>query len=588
MIVARDLAHAKLRERLEQGQGLPDYFKNHPVYYAGPAKTPEGYASGAFGPTTAGRMDSFVADFQAAGGSMVMLAKGNRSPAVREACKKHGGFYLASIGGAAANLAEHCIKKVETVEYPELGMEAIWRIEVEDFPAFIVIDDKGNDFFKELNSGVSAHVTARLHVAQRRGPAGLARHGPAGARRRLRSGNLCAQPRADRHAPPRGERTGAGHPRAAAARRLRAERIRSARYLSRPTCPASGRQGGAPINVFVHGGAWRRNKAADYALQAEPLVRAGAHAVIIDFINVDQAGGDLLPMYEQVRRALAWVWRNAESFGGDRDRLYISAHSSGSHLAACVLTHGWREEELPENFCKGALLLSGMYDLKPVRLSKRSAYVKFTDAMEQTAQPAASPRRTAYAAHPRARHLRDAGVPAPDADFFAAVQAAGKPAALIVGEAYNHFELLETLANPYGLTGRAMLRQMGLAAPAVNSSSSALHVEQFDIEHQRGVRRYDAAGAARAIAELGRDDESALAANLHGGDALIPAGDDLMFAEGELERLVAVDRAVELLALDAVLIKPAGIVHDADLAGPGGRAGADFGVREFASPMLWS
>jgi fumarate hydratase, class I len=153
MIVARDLAHAKLRERLEGGQGLPAYFKDHPVYYAGPAKTPEGYASGAFGPTTAGRMDSFVDAFQAAGGSMVSVAKGNRSPQVREACKKHGGFYLASIGGAAANLAEHCIKKVEVVEYPELGMEAIWRIEVENFPAFIVIDDKGNDFFKELNLG---------------------------------------------------------------------------------------------------------------------------------------------------------------------------------------------------------------------------------------------------------------------------------------------------------------------------------------------------------------------------------------------------------------------------------------------------
>ena len=153
MIVARDLAHAKLRERLERGEGLPDYFKNHPIYYAGPAKTPEGYASGAFGPTTAGRMDSFVDQFQAAGGSMVMLAKGNRAPAVREACKKHGGFYLGSIGGAAANLAEHCIKKVEVVEYPELGMEAIWRIEVVDFPAFIIIDDKGNDFFKELNLG---------------------------------------------------------------------------------------------------------------------------------------------------------------------------------------------------------------------------------------------------------------------------------------------------------------------------------------------------------------------------------------------------------------------------------------------------
>ena len=153
MIVARDLAHAKLRERLERGEGLPDYFKNHPVYYAGPAKTPQGYASGSFGPTTAGRMDSFVDDFQAAGGSMVSLAKGNRAAIVREACKKHGGFYLASIGGAAANLAEHCIKKVECIEYPELGMEAIWRIEVVDFPAFIVIDDKGNDFFKDLNLG---------------------------------------------------------------------------------------------------------------------------------------------------------------------------------------------------------------------------------------------------------------------------------------------------------------------------------------------------------------------------------------------------------------------------------------------------
>jgi len=153
MIVARDLAHAKLRESLERGKSLPDYFRNHPIYYAGPAKTPAGYASGSFGPTTAGRMDSYVDQFQAAGGSMVMLAKGNRSPAVREACKKHGGFYLGSIGGAAANLAENCIRKVEVLEYPELGMEAIWRIEVENFSAFIVIDDKGNDFFQELNLG---------------------------------------------------------------------------------------------------------------------------------------------------------------------------------------------------------------------------------------------------------------------------------------------------------------------------------------------------------------------------------------------------------------------------------------------------
>ena len=153
IIVARDLAHAKIRERLENGEPMPDYFRNHPVYYAGPAKTPAGYASGSFGPTTAGRMDSYVDQFQSFGGSMVMLAKGNRSRAVREACARHGGFYLGSIGGPAARLAQDCIRKVEVLEYPELGMEAIWKIEVEDFPAFIVIDDKGNDFFKELNLG---------------------------------------------------------------------------------------------------------------------------------------------------------------------------------------------------------------------------------------------------------------------------------------------------------------------------------------------------------------------------------------------------------------------------------------------------
>ena len=153
LIVARDSAHAKIRERLERGEPMPDYLKNHPVYYAGPAKTPVGYASGSFGPTTAGRMDSYVAQFQAAGGSMVMLAKGNRSAEVREACNKYGGFYLGSIGGPAARLAQDCIKHVEVLEYPELGMEAIWKIEVENFPAFIVIDDKGNDFFKELNLG---------------------------------------------------------------------------------------------------------------------------------------------------------------------------------------------------------------------------------------------------------------------------------------------------------------------------------------------------------------------------------------------------------------------------------------------------
>jgi fumarate hydratase class I len=151
VIVARDIAHAKLKERLDAGQGLPDYFKNHPVYYAGPAKTPQGLPSGSFGPTTAGRMDSYVEQFQAAGGSMVMLAKGNRSKAVTDACKSHGGFYLGSVGGAAAGLAQNHIKKIEVLEYPELGMEAIWRIEVVDFPAFIIVDDKGNDFFAALN-----------------------------------------------------------------------------------------------------------------------------------------------------------------------------------------------------------------------------------------------------------------------------------------------------------------------------------------------------------------------------------------------------------------------------------------------------
>jgi fumarate hydratase class I len=150
MVVARDIAHAKLAERLAAGEGLPDYIKDHPVYYAGPAKTPAGAATGSFGPTTAGRMDSYVDSFQAAGGSMVMLAKGNRSPAVRDACRRHGGFYLGSIGGAAAGLARDHIRKVEVLEYPELGMEAVWRIEVEDFPAFIVIDDKGGDFFEGL------------------------------------------------------------------------------------------------------------------------------------------------------------------------------------------------------------------------------------------------------------------------------------------------------------------------------------------------------------------------------------------------------------------------------------------------------
>ena len=153
LIVARDIAHAKLKERIDAGAGLPAYMKDHCVYYAGPAKTPAGYASGSFGPTTAGRMDTYVELFQQHGGSMVMLAKGNRSQQVTDACKTYGGFYLGSIGGPAARLAQDCIKKVEVLEYAELGMEAVWRIDVVDFPAFIVVDDKGNDFFAGIAGG---------------------------------------------------------------------------------------------------------------------------------------------------------------------------------------------------------------------------------------------------------------------------------------------------------------------------------------------------------------------------------------------------------------------------------------------------
>ncbi|WP_421120776.1 fumarate hydratase [Aquihabitans daechungensis] len=155
VVVARDIAHAKIAELLEAGGEMPQYLRDHPVYYAGPAKTPEGYASGSFGPTTAGRMDSYVGRFQGAGGSLVMLAKGNRSQQVTDACKEFGGFYLGSIGGPAARLAQDCIRKVEVLEYPELGMEAVWRIEVEDFPAFIVVDDKGNDFFEQVTTPVA-------------------------------------------------------------------------------------------------------------------------------------------------------------------------------------------------------------------------------------------------------------------------------------------------------------------------------------------------------------------------------------------------------------------------------------------------
>jgi fumarate hydratase class I len=161
LVVARDLAHAKIKERLDAGEPMPQYLADHAVYYAGPAKTPEGYASGSFGPTTAGRMDSYVEQFQAAGGSLVMLAKGNRSTAVTNACAKNGGFYLGSIGGPAARLAQDCIKHVEVLEYAELGMEAVWKIEVENFPAFIVVDDKGNDFFADIAVPVALTIPRR-------------------------------------------------------------------------------------------------------------------------------------------------------------------------------------------------------------------------------------------------------------------------------------------------------------------------------------------------------------------------------------------------------------------------------------------
>ncbi|MGA8046110.1 MAG: fumarate hydratase [Dermatophilaceae bacterium] len=168
LVVARDIAHAKIKERLDAGEPMPAYLRDHPVYYAGPAKTPQGMASGSFGPTTAGRMDSYVDQFQSAGGSMVMLAKGNRGQQVTDACRAHGGFYLGSIGGPAARLAQDCIKSVEVLEYPELGMEAIWRIEVVDFPAFIVVDDKGNDFFASVTKPVAFTITTRPGLEQQR------------------------------------------------------------------------------------------------------------------------------------------------------------------------------------------------------------------------------------------------------------------------------------------------------------------------------------------------------------------------------------------------------------------------------------
>jgi arylformamidase len=226
------------------------------------------------------------------------------------------------------------------------------------------------------------------------------------------------------------------------------------------------RRPNAPVNVFVHGGAWRANRAADYAFLAEPFVTAGAHYVILDFTNVDDAGGSLFPMVEQVRRAVGWVYKNAKSFGGDPSRLYLSSHSSGSHIGGCVVTHDWRKHDLPADILKGATLSSGMYDLEPVRLSKRSKYVKFTDEMAEALSAMRhldklnTPLILAHGSYETPEFQRQTR------DFHAAVKAAGKPAELLVGEGYNHFEMLETLANPYGLLGRAALGQMGLTARA--------------------------------------------------------------------------------------------------------------------------
>jgi arylformamidase len=219
----------------------------------------------------------------------------------------------------------------------------------------------------------------------------------------------------------------------------------------------------APVNVFVHGGAWLRSNAAQTAFTAEAIVGAGAHAVLIDFINVGESDGDLMPLAEQVSRAIAWAWSNAESFGGDRNRFFVSAHSSGAHLASCALSRGWRANNLPPDFCKGALLAGGMYDLEPVRRSARSAYIKFTDEMEAALSAIrhfdgiTTPLILAYGTTETPEFQRQSR------DFFAALKAKGKPAELVVAEGYNHFELFETMANPFGIVGRARLRQMGLA-----------------------------------------------------------------------------------------------------------------------------
>ncbi len=221
----------------------------------------------------------------------------------------------------------------------------------------------------------------------------------------------------------------------------------------------------APVSIFIHGGAWRGQIAAYYGFAAEMFVDAGAHFIAIDFDNVQDNHGDLLPMVDQCRRAIAWVARNAASFGGDPDRLYLSGHSSGAHLAGVMAITDWETDfGLPKNLIKGALLSSGMYDLKPVRLSARSTYVKFTDAMEQALSAQRQIERLQAPVVVAYGSLETPEFQRQSRDFVAAVQAAGKPAELLVGEGYNHFEIMETLASPYGVLGRAALAQMNLRA----------------------------------------------------------------------------------------------------------------------------
>jgi len=218
----------------------------------------------------------------------------------------------------------------------------------------------------------------------------------------------------------------------------------------------------APVAIFVHGGAWRRGKAADFAGLAEMFIRAGAHLAVLDFDNVDEHRGDLLAMAGQVRQAVAWVWKNAASFGGDPDRIYLTGHSSGAHLGGCMLTTDWSRFGVPQTFIKGALLCSGMYDLAPVRLSKRSEYVKFTDETENELSAMrhldrlSCPVVLAIGTNESPEFIRQTK------DFATAVAAAGKPVELIEAPSYNHFEIVETLGNPYGVLGRAALRLMGL------------------------------------------------------------------------------------------------------------------------------